>query len=66
MARKGESSSAAKSAKQPKVIKYVGTADVKIYDGFEWNSQNEYTVPVDAVDESTLEHLRSQPDFRVV
>ena len=60
-------------------IKYVGRSDVKrltVQDlanvgatgakmDLRWDSQNDHTVAVADVNASTLEYLRSQPDFRV-
>lgn len=59
-------------------VTYIGTADVKrlsVIDleragheakaDLQWDSQNDHTVDIKDVNASTLEYLRSQPDFRV-
>lgn len=58
-------------------ITYIGTSDVRILDvaalrlagvikpkgDLRWDSQNGHEVPISDVNASTLEYLRSQPDF---
>lgn len=57
-----------KAAKKrtPIAVKYIGTADVKQYLGFEWNHGNDHTLSTADIDADTLANLRSQPDFRLV
>lgn len=59
-------------------VRYIGTSDVRSLSvielaraGYEqkedliWDSQNEHTVDVKYISASTLEYLRSQPDFEL-
>lgn len=49
-------------SKRKRVVKYIGTSDVRIIDDAQWDKHNGFTVPVDALGPDVLSICEEETD----